>query len=591
MAYQVDRFNGTFLTSVGDGTVDRTTDLRLVGKNYAGYGELQNENFVHLLENFANTTPPPKAITGQLWYDSGTKKIKFYDGVRFKAASGAEVGNLAPPNMQPGEFWFDTTTDQLYTWNGTGFVLIGPENAPEFGTSGAITSIVKDTLGNSRAIVKLQSEDKVVAIVNGSTDDFTLDNSINPIVGFSVVKRGITLVNTDSNTGITTDNHYFWGTSSNALTLDGFSASDFVRTGNTAFNQVVAFNDSGFTVGDQNDLRVRVENGDETVIENRLGNPITLRIRMSSADIRNIAIFSEFGIVPGIGNSYTLGNSVNTWSSVYANSLFGNLTGNVIGNTEGSHKGNVLAVDDSVIFDASSKSFIGNVGLPDNLVQVYGNLIGNVTGTATNALNLNGIEAALSGTPNTIPLRDGSANIIANRLIGTSDRSDRLKIDNDAQDSDPLYRSAKTNPIPNTIVARDLSGNLSANILFGTATSARYADLAEKYLTDEEYGVGTVVMVGGEKEVTACISNSRAIGVVSANPAFMMNRDLEGGTYIALKGRVPVKILGPVSKGDKLIAGPDGLAIVTKEHSPFIFAIALETNNMETIKLVEAVVL
>ena len=89
MAYQVDRFNGTFLVSVDDGTIDTTTDIRFVGKNYAGYGEVQNENFLHLLENFANTSAPPKVLTGQIWYDSGNKKLKFYDGNTSRTASGA----------------------------------------------------------------------------------------------------------------------------------------------------------------------------------------------------------------------------------------------------------------------------------------------------------------------------------------------------------------------------------------------------------------------------------------------------------------------------------------------------------------------
>ena len=84
MAYQVDRYNGTFLVSVEDGTIDTTTDLRFLGKNYAGYGEVQNENFLHLLENFANTSAPPRAVLGQVWYDSANKKIKFYDGSRFR---------------------------------------------------------------------------------------------------------------------------------------------------------------------------------------------------------------------------------------------------------------------------------------------------------------------------------------------------------------------------------------------------------------------------------------------------------------------------------------------------------------------------
>ena len=113
----------------------------------------------------------------------------------------------------------------------------------------------------------------------------------------------------------------------------------------------------------------------------------------------------------------------------------------------------------------------------------------------------------------------------------------------------------------------------------GTATSAQYADLAEKYLADQEYEVGTVVVIGGEKEVTAGSWGQRAIGVVSANPAYMMNSGLEGGTYIALKGRVPCKVTGEVKKGDRLIAGNDGAAMVGNVNSNDVFAIALEDNN------------
>ena len=97
MAYQIDRYNGTFLVSIDDQTIDSTaTDLRLVGRNYSGYGEIQNENLLHLLENFANTSAPPRAILGQLWYDSTNKKIKVYDGNKFKPVGGAESSATAP---------------------------------------------------------------------------------------------------------------------------------------------------------------------------------------------------------------------------------------------------------------------------------------------------------------------------------------------------------------------------------------------------------------------------------------------------------------------------------------------------------------
>jgi hypothetical protein len=75
MAYQVNRFNGTFLVNVADGTIDSSTDLRFLGKNYAGYGQVQNENFLHLLENFAGASNPPKPIAGQLWFDAVSRKI------------------------------------------------------------------------------------------------------------------------------------------------------------------------------------------------------------------------------------------------------------------------------------------------------------------------------------------------------------------------------------------------------------------------------------------------------------------------------------------------------------------------------------
>jgi hypothetical protein len=81
MSYIINRWNNTTSTiTVQDGTVDTSLDIQLVGKNYAGYGEIQNETFVHMLENFAYQDAPPSAITGQLWYDSTNKKIKVHTG-------------------------------------------------------------------------------------------------------------------------------------------------------------------------------------------------------------------------------------------------------------------------------------------------------------------------------------------------------------------------------------------------------------------------------------------------------------------------------------------------------------------------------
>jgi hypothetical protein len=584
MAYQVDKFNGTFLVSVDDGTIDTTTDLRFVGKNYAGYGEVQNENFLHLMENFANTSAPPKAVTGQIWYDSGNKKIRFYDGARFRTASGAEIGPTAPSGLQSGDFWFDTSAEQLYTWNGTEFVLIGPETPPDLGASAVVSQVVKDTLGNNHTIVKFQAGGDVISIV--SKDAFTLNSTINPITGFTTIKKGVNLVNTNGTTGVTSTDHYFWGTASNAARLGGYPASEYIRLGEVSFDNEISFKDSGLTIGDQNDLRIRVENGDEPVIENRLGNTITLRVRVSDSDLRNVGIISSTGMVPGTTNFFNLGSTASRWANIYSTTFTGDVLGNLTGNTLGVHRGNILASSETLAFNAATQTFIGSF-----TGTLTGNVIGNITGTATNSLSLNSLVGEQTAVATSVALRDGSANLTANRFIGVADRSDRSRIDDAAVDTDPNYRSAKTTKTANTIAARDGAGNLLANTFDGTATAAQYADLAEKYLADQDYEVGTVVAIGGEKEVTAARYGDRAIGVVSANPGFMMNKDLEGGTYIALKGRVPVKVTGSIQKGQKLVAADDGTAVAAVPHANDVFAIALESNNNVEVKTIEALVL
>jgi hypothetical protein len=591
MAYQVDKFNGTFLTSVEDGTIDSTTDLRFVGKNYAGYGEVQNENFLHLLENFANTTQPPKSILGQIWYDSASRRLKFYNGSQYKVAGGAEVSVTAPSGLAVGEFWWDSTAKQLYTYDGSQFVLVGPEASPDLGTSSVVAQVVKDDLNNSHTILKLLAAGNCVAIINNDPA-FNLSTTVNPIAGFTspnIIKKGITLASTNT-AGVSQSDYLYWGTASNSLRLGGVLAADYLQKGSVVFDSEISFKDPGFNLGDGNDLRIRVENADEVIIENRLGNEITMRITVTeTTDERDVAVFDRTGIVPGTTNLYNLGSSINKWAAVYATAINSNLLANdttIAYNAStkaftGSFTGNVIGTDSTVLINATTKQ----IGYSAANLQgtLTGNVLGNVTGTASNATALDSKLPATTATVNTVAVRDASGNIAAVRFTGITDKADQLLVG-------ATYRSSATTATANTIAARDASGDIYASLFQGTATAARYADLAEKYLADQEYEVGTVVVVGGEAEVTASIAGHRAIGVVSANPAFMMNKDLEGGTYIALKGRVPVKVTGTVKKGDRLTAGDNGCAVVINECKD-IFAIALESSDNAGIKLIEAVVL
>ena len=573
MAYQVDKFNGTFLVSVGDGTIDTTTDLRFVGKNYTGYGEVQNENFLHLLENFANTTAPPKVIAGQIWYDSGNKKLKFYDGSKFRAATGAEIGTTAPSGLTTGDFWWDTSSQQLKTWNGTEFILVGPAASPSVGEAAAVQDTVKGIDNVNHSILKLISEGEVIAIIS-SANDFTL-NATTPITGFSLIKKGITLVNTNGTTGVTSTPHYFWGTAANAAKLGGFAAADFVKSGAANFQSGLSVSDSGITVGDQNDLRIWVDDGNRPIIENQLGEDITFRIKTLDTFV-DVSKINQTGVYPVASGTIELGQSSLVWKQVYATKFYGVLQGNVLKSdgttvlidyTAGTYKGNLIATDSTTAYNASTKVFTGSfVG------NITGNLTGSITGSSTSATTLAGVSAAEAATASTIPIRNSL-------LVGAT------------------YRVTSVATASDTIPVRNGSGDIFAVKFRGTATAAEYADLAEKYLPDStSYGIGTVVSIGGDKEVTACKNGDRAIGAVSGKPAFMMNSQLENGIYIALKGRVPMKVIGAVKKGDRLIAADGGRATVCKDlsmiHSQInCFAISLEHNSNENEKIVEALVL
>jgi hypothetical protein len=115
--------------------------------------------------------------------------------------------------------------------------------------------------------------------------------------------------------------------------------------------------------------------------------------------------------------------------------------------------------------------------------------------------------------------------------------------------------------------------------------------LAELYLADKPYAAGTLVTVGGDAEITECTNQDHPLGVISTNPAYLMNTALAGGIPVALRGRVPVRFTGAVHKGDKL--GPSNMPGVCAKNSENPIAIALHNAYAEpnTEGMVEAVIL
>jgi hypothetical protein len=204
MSYIINKFNGEQLIVLQDGTIDTTTSLNLVGRNYVGYGEAQNENFVFMLENFANPSPPSRPLQGQIWFSTADNSANVYDGTAWGPIGNATLSPTAPITANNGTLWLDTNADQLKIYTGTDWELVGPEAVAEFGTTRARSISVDDSLGNPKPIIIIETDGVPMAIC--SSEAFTINTGFS-ITGFSNgLISGINLSNTSKINGSITGN-------------------------------------------------------------------------------------------------------------------------------------------------------------------------------------------------------------------------------------------------------------------------------------------------------------------------------------------------------------------------------------------------
>jgi hypothetical protein len=491
--------------------------------------------------------------------------------------------------------------------NGTSIVGISSSGGNVEITSGGVLVMETDGATVQYNVPITFGSANIVTTGNVSATNFLGDGS--QLTGIDAIQNGTSNVTVASNANTTVG---VAGTTILTVSATGSAVTGTISaTGDVSGatitgdgSALTALNGTQITTGTVAAARVATLNQNTTGTSGGFSSATTVAL---TGDVTGNATFTNAGDTASItttiaANSVALGTDT-TGSYVAQGATSGTgLSGSV--NTEtGTFTVTSNATDANTASTIVARDGSGNFSA--------GTITATLTGTATSVTsqaNSATITAASTNTANQIVLRDGSGDFSAGAITATGAGITALNASNLASGTVPSARLTGTYAITaanvtsqsnsatiaaasintfSTIVLRDASGNFSAgaitaggilngnangvgnigsstgyfNTVFAKATSAEYADIAEIYASDADYAPGTVLIFGGSAEVT--ISNEdaspRVAGVVSTNPAHLMNSNADG-VAVALTGRVPTHVVGQVRKGDMMVATKDGQA-------------------------------
>jgi len=520
MAYKINNTFGTLLVTLADGTIDTaTTDIALIGKGYAGFGEKLNENLVKLLENFNNTTAPSNKVQGELWYDKTNNQINVYTGSKWKPVGSPTNSTAAPVNAVQGDMWFDTTNTQLYVYTGTSWTLIGPTTVAGSGVTQIISEVLQDNTGVNRSVLKMVANDTVVAVVSNLafTPSSTETNGAALVAaGFSAVAQGMQLSSSVSSVK-------FRGTATDADGLGGVAAANYLRSNandTTSGTLGVLVDGTTLTLGAGSDITFTMASDNLTIAQTTQDKDIIFTVNDGGTTTTLMTLDGDTGRLelPSVGDLRVKGN---------------------------------LTVDGT-----STTINTSTLTIEDNIIELNRNISSNSGMPSYSGIKIN---------------RGNTSAVTEQDLFWVWDETFADDGTTTHGNAGGAFTAFKSSDVGGTEMTAPTLVDLRANIVHATSTSAQYADLAERYEADCDTEVGDVVVLGGNAEITKCNDelSDAVFGVISDSPAFLMNAQAgnnDSHPMVALKGRVMVKLLGTGKAGDRVVSAGNGEARVAQNE-------------------------